>query len=79
MSYTALKIENVIYMTHNEKQIPAVRILDDFGPPNSPPIIILLAVRIVKQTTEVIKNSITENPSVPAGTIEACLHKIEAG
>lgn len=41
---------------------------DPFGPPSSPPIMILLATSKTKQQVEVIRYNITENPRVPAGT-----------
>jgi len=37
-------------------------------PPSSPPIKILLPIRIMKQVIEVIKNSMTEKPKSPDGT-----------
>jgi len=46
-----------------------VAYLDVLGPPSSPPINILLQVRMPKQITDVPKNIATENPSLPAGTI----------
>jgi len=55
-------------MTHNETHIPAVRNLEVFGPPSSPPMMILLAVKIQKHTIEQTKKTPTVNPSFPAGT-----------
>ena len=46
----------------------AVPHLETFGPPSSPPIKILLSVKMIKQITDVIKNIKTEKPSFPAGT-----------
>ena len=48
--------------------IPAVRYLENFGPPSSPPMMILLAVKMVKQTTEQTKKTRTENAKLPVGT-----------
>jgi hypothetical protein len=39
-----------------------------FGPPSSPPIMNLLATRIMKQQIEVIRYNITEKARSPAGT-----------
>lgn len=51
------------------KQIPAVRRLDWIGPPSSPPITHRRIDKSAKQHKEVIRNIITENPSLPAGTL----------
>ena len=48
--------------------MPAVIYFDVGGPPSSPPIMILLAVKIAKQTREQIKKIATVNPNDPAGT-----------
>tara|TARA_B110000285_G_C15127395_1_gene621176 strand:+ start:127 stop:501 length:375 start_codon:yes stop_codon:yes gene_type:complete len=56
-------------MTHRLTHIPAVKNLENFGPPSSPPIIILLKVKIAKQTSEHPRNIATVNPNFPAGTI----------
>lgn len=56
-------------MNHRLTHIPAVKYLENFGPPSSPPIIILLKVKIAKQTSEQIRNIATVNPNFPAGTI----------
>jgi len=42
--------------------------LETLGPPSSPPIVILLINRIMKQQTDVIKKITTENERLPAGT-----------
>jgi len=39
-----------------------------FGPPSSPPTINLLAIRMMKQQTEVMRYNITEKARSPAGT-----------
>lgn len=57
-------------MIHREKHMPAVILAETLGPPISPPITILLTVKIRKQMIDVIRNNITENASVPCGTIE---------
>jgi len=57
-----------MYITHNRKHIEAVSTLENIGPPSSPPIITLLAVRTPKQKTEQIKNIATVKLSFPAGT-----------
>jgi len=62
------KIDIVIYTTQRDTHIAAVPYLDAAGPPSSPPINILLSVKIEKQHTEVPKNIATEKPSFPAGT-----------
>jgi len=61
-------MDMVMYMTHKETHIAAVPYFEVLGPPNSPPIIILLAVKIAKQQREVPRNMATEKPSLPAGT-----------
>ena len=55
-------------MTHRLTHIPAVKNLEVFGPPSSPPIKILLKVKIAKQTTEQPRNIATVDPNFPAGT-----------
>lgn len=62
------KIERVTYTPHNAKQVPPVRIFDFIGPPSSPPIIILLPVKIANTITEHTKNTKTVKPNLPAGT-----------
>jgi len=52
----------------------AVIHLEKTGPPSSPPINILLSVKIEKQMTDVIKNMNTEKPSLPAGTSYSAVH-----
>ena len=49
--------------------IPAVKYFEVEGPPSSPPMKTLLAVKIIKQITEHPKNTATVKPSLPAGTI----------
>lgn len=57
-------------MTHREKHIKAVSLAENFGPPISPPITILLTVKMKKHMMDVIRNNMTENASDPSGTIE---------
>jgi len=56
-------------MNQSKTHIPAVIYFDVFGPPSSPPIKILLKVKIAKQTKEHTKKIATVNPREPAGTI----------
>lgn len=53
--------------------ILAVRYLDKAGPPSSPPIKILLQVKIKKQMREQTKKRPTVNPNLPAGTSQEVL------
>lgn len=39
-----------------------------FGPPSSPPMMNLLAIRMIKQHKEVMRYNITEKARSPAGT-----------
>lgn len=57
-------------MIHREKHIEAVSLAENFGPPISPPITILLTVKMKKHMMDVTRNSMTENASDPYGTIE---------
>ena len=61
-------IDNVIYITHKQKHIEAVNILEAMGPPSSPPITILLIVKIQKQITDIMRKINTVKLSFPAGT-----------
>lgn len=49
-------------------QMDALAYFENFGPPNSPPITILLTIIIPKQTKATIKKMNTENARSPAGT-----------
>ena len=60
-------------MIQSETHIAAVVYFDVFGPPSSPPMNTLLAVKIIKQMTDVNKNIATEKPSLPAGTMYVLL------
>jgi len=55
--------------------MPAVTYFEVGGPPSSPPMKILLKVKMQKQMIEQIKKMATVNPSAPAGTsyLELCL------
>ena len=55
-------------MNQRATHIPAVIYFEVFGPPSSPPIKILLKVKIEKHTKEQIKKIATVNPREPAGT-----------
>lgn len=48
--------------------MPAVTYFEVGGPPSSPPMKILLKVKMQKQIIEQIKKIATVNPSAPAGT-----------
>ena len=61
-------IERVIYTNHKVKHIPPVTHLDVIGPPNSPPMKTLLAVKMMKVMTEQTKKMKTVKPNFPAGT-----------
>jgi len=63
------RTERTTYMPHNKKQAPPVITFDFIGPPSSPPIITLLAVKITKVITVPIKNTNTVKPNLPAGTM----------
>jgi hypothetical protein len=58
----------VIYTIHNMKHMEEVITLDFIGPPSSPPITTLLAVKTAKSKTEHIKNIATVKLNSPAGT-----------
>ena len=45
-----------------------MNIFEVLGPPNSPPITTLLAVKTAKQITEVMRNIKTVKLNLPAGT-----------
>jgi len=45
---------------------------EGFGPPSSPPIIILLAANTTKAMHDAIRKIMTENPSYPAGVTYFC-------
>jgi len=61
-------IERATYTNHKMKHIPPVTHLDVIGPPNSPPMMTLLAVKMMKVMTEQIKKMKTVKPNFPAGT-----------
>jgi len=42
-----------------------------FGPPSSPPIMNLLAIRIMKQQIDVMRYNATEKARSPAGTLNS--------
>jgi len=56
-------------MPHNKKQIPPVITLDFIGPPNSPPTITLLPVKITKTITLQNTKTIMVKPNFSAGIV----------
>lgn len=66
---TLSKIDRVTYIPHIKKHSPPVSTFEAIGPPSSPPINILLSVKITNTTTEQTKNTKTVNTSLPAGTL----------
>lgn len=66
---TLSKIDRVTYIPHIKKHSPPVSTFEAIGPPSSPPINILLSVKITNTTTEQTKNTKTVKPSLPAGTL----------
>ena len=62
------KIDRITYTIHKMKHIPPVTHLDVIGPPNSPPMKTLLAVKMMKVMTEQTKKMNTVKPNFPAGT-----------
>ena len=65
---TLSKIDRVTYTPHIKKHSPPVSTFEPIGPPSSPPINILLRVKITNTATEQTKNTNTVNPNLPAGT-----------